>query len=36
MRMVATIYYAMNGQARRIYIQDENVKTNTNVKPKGG
>ena len=29
-----TIYYAMNGQARRIYIQDENVKTNANVKPK--
>ncbi|MEK5169938.1 MULTISPECIES: pyruvate carboxylase [Staphylococcus] len=29
-----TIYYAMNGQARRIYIKDENVKTNANVKPK--
>ena len=29
-----TIYYAMNGQARRIYIQDENVKTDANVKPK--
>ena len=24
----------MNGQARRIYIKDENVKTNVNVKPK--
>ena len=24
----------MNGQARRIYIKDENVKTNANVKPK--
>lgn len=29
-----TIYYAMNGQSRRIYIKDENVKTNANVKPK--
>ncbi|MGT0244263.1 hypothetical protein ACVNP1_12605 [Staphylococcus aureus] len=29
-----TIYYAMNGQARRIYIKDENVHTNANVKPK--
>lgn len=29
-----TIYYGMNGQARRIYIKDENVKTNANVKPK--
>ncbi len=24
----------MNGQARRIYIKDENVHTNANVKPK--
>jgi pyruvate carboxylase len=24
----------MNGQARRIYIQDENVKANASVKPK--
>ena len=29
-----TIYYAMNGQARRIYIKDESVKANVNVKPK--
>ncbi|WP_256090068.1 hypothetical protein, partial [Staphylococcus aureus] len=29
-----TIYYAMNGQARRIYIKDENVHTNANFKPK--
>ena len=29
-----TIYFVMNGQARRIYIKDENVKTNVNVKPK--
>ena len=29
-----TIYYAMNGQARRIYIKDESVKANINVKPK--
>ncbi|MEJ7398384.1 hypothetical protein WL359_12340, partial [Staphylococcus epidermidis] len=25
-----TIYYAMNGQARRIYIKDESVKANVN------
>ena len=24
----------MNGQARRISIKDENIKTNTNLKPK--
>lgn len=29
-----TIYYVMNGQARRISIKDENIKTNTNLKPK--
>ncbi|MCE4989409.1 pyruvate carboxylase [Staphylococcus hominis] len=29
-----TIYYVMNGQARRITIKDENIKTNANVKPK--
>ncbi|MGA4513969.1 pyruvate carboxylase [Staphylococcus caledonicus] len=29
-----TIYYVMNGQARRITIKDENVKTNANIKPK--
>ena len=29
-----TIYYVMNGQARRIKIKDENIKTNANVKPK--
>ena len=29
-----TIYFSMNGQARRIYIKDENVKANVNVKPK--
>ncbi|MEB5793281.1 pyruvate carboxylase [Staphylococcus hominis] len=29
-----TIYYVMNGQARRIMIKDENIKTNANVKPK--
>lgn len=28
-----TIYYVMNGQARRITIKDENIKTNANVKP---
>ncbi|MBF7017396.1 pyruvate carboxylase [Staphylococcus durrellii] len=31
---VRTIFYDMNGQARRIYIQDENVKANVSVKPK--
>ncbi|MBF7018984.1 pyruvate carboxylase [Staphylococcus sp. 18_1_E_LY] len=31
---VRTIFYDMNGQARRIYIQDENVKANASVKPK--
>lgn len=31
---VRTIFYDMNGQARRIFIQDENVKANANVKPK--
>lgn len=29
-----TLYYVMNGQARRINIKDENIKTNANVKPK--
>ncbi|UDI78612.1 pyruvate carboxylase [Staphylococcus taiwanensis] len=29
-----TIYYVMNGQARRITIKDDNIKTNANVKPK--
>lgn len=29
-----TIYYVMNGQARRISIKDENIKINTNLKPK--
>ncbi len=29
-----TIYYVMNGQARRISIKDESIKTNTNLKPK--
>ncbi|WP_317954863.1 pyruvate carboxylase [Staphylococcus haemolyticus] len=29
-----TIYYVMNGQARRISIKDENIKKNTNLKPK--
>ncbi|AVH47157.1 pyruvate carboxylase [Staphylococcus haemolyticus] len=29
-----TIYYVMNGQARLISIKDENIKTNTNLKPK--
>lgn len=29
-----TIYYVMNGQARRISIKNENIKTNTNLKPK--
>lgn len=29
-----TIYYVMNGQARRISIKDENIQTNTNLKPK--
>lgn len=29
-----TIYYVLNGQARRISIKDENIKTNTNLKPK--
>jgi pyruvate carboxylase len=31
---VRTIFFDMNGQARRIYIQDENVKANASVKPK--
>ena len=31
---VRTIFYDMNGQARRIFIQDENVKANASVKPK--
>lgn len=31
---VRAIFYDMNGQARRIYIQDENVKANASVKPK--
>src|SRR5699024_9763305 len=31
---VRTIFYEMNGQARRIFIQDENVKANTSVKHK--
>ncbi|WP_222137573.1 hypothetical protein, partial [Staphylococcus epidermidis] len=28
-----TIYYPINAQATPIYIQDQNVKTNPNVKP---
>ncbi|MDN0188309.1 pyruvate carboxylase [Staphylococcus arlettae] len=31
---VRTIFFDMNGQARRVYIQDENVKANASVKPK--
>ena len=31
---VRTIFYDMNGQARRIYITDENAQTNASVKPK--
>src|SRR5699024_12209434 len=31
---VRTIFYDMNGQARRIFIQDENVKADASVKPK--
>lgn len=31
---IRTIFYDMNGQARRIFIQDENVKANESVKPK--
>ena len=33
MKMVIVLT-AMNGQARRIYIKDENVKTNANVNQK--
>lgn len=31
---IRTIFYDMNGQARRIFIQDENVKASESVKPK--